>query len=419
MDLTAFDAILALDEAHRYLVSTGIGPAMPAPSGQWNNLLAQLSPQAALLESAQAGPPEDTRERCGQIASDLFTAAATFLATEANDLEDRIESLPDEYQQKGIFLRSSDVKVALGKELTPVRLSDVVDEVSHTASMLINWIDQGTWQQHADRIAFARRWADEIADSVSYMAIEHEELVRHMHGFVDQLVEATLSAESDSIVGHQIGTDMAEMVIRCCTDVIPPVMHKTRPLIIEHLPKLLSEAPPDLNVAKRVQHLINNIATAYDRTLQKPSRDSQHKHNPWPYIPRPLLAAALILLAVIGTLGVANVLHSKDNLAAKTKFATIVKPQMISSPNLRTCNFSLFISAYGSGTVDYLVSLAGKNEPLKSGTIQFTGSEDQISGQSVKIANIPLGNSLSAKVVTPNSSIDNIYNVNCEHKLQG
>jgi hypothetical protein len=417
MDLTAFDAILALDEAHRYLASVDIGSATSVPSGQWNSLLAQLSPKAVLVESAQADSAEDAQERTDQITSDLFTTAAVFLTAEANNLEDRIESLPDEHQQKGIFFRSSDVKVTLDKELTPVRLSDVVDEVSHTASTLINWTEQGTWQQYTDRVAFARRWADEIVDSVSYTALEHEELVRRMLGFVHQLVEATLSAEPNSTVGHQIGTKIAMMVIGCFTDVIPPVLHKTRPLIIEGLPRLLGETSQDLDVTKRVQHLTNNIATAYDQALKGPSLDTQHKHAPWSYIPRSLMAAALILVAAIGTLSVANVLHSNDNLA-KTEFVPIVSAKMIPSPNSDTCNFSLFISAYGSGAVDYLVSLRGGSDPSKSGTIKFTGGKDQMSGQSVKIPNITPGDGLSAKVVVQNYP-DKHYSVSCERKIQG
>lgn len=428
MNVTAFDAILALDEAHRYLVLAGIESAAPAPSGQWNRLLAQLSLKAELLESSQspahfsahADLAEDDRGRTDRVACDLFIAAAAFLAAEANDLEDRIELLPDEHREKGVFFRSCGAKVILrGEELTPVRLSDVVDEVGHTASTFINWIEQGEWRQYTDRAAFARRWADEIADSVSYMAIEHEELVRRMLGFVHQLVEAALGAEPDSIVGRQIGTDIAQMIIACFADVIPPTLDKTRPLIVACLPKLLGQAPHGFDVAKRVQHLTDNMATAYSRALDKPRQVAQHKRSSLSRrVPRSLVAAALVLVAIIGTLSLTGVPRNGDSIA-KTEFMPIVNPQMIPSPNSNTCNFSLFISAYGSGTVEYLVSQASESKPLQSGNIPFTGNGNQMSGKTIKIRDIAPGDSLSTNVVVPNSPIDKNYIVSCERKIQG
>jgi hypothetical protein len=265
LNLFAVDAVRDLDQAYRYLVWTHTDTHEESPADRWNHLFAQLTSKAALLEAAHTDPPEKFPEHTGRLADDLYVTAAAFLAAEANDLDDLIELLPDEHRQKVISRRQ-----LKDEKLISLRLGDVADEVGHAASTLIKLLEQGTWQQYADRAQFAQQWAVKIENSISYVAIKHDMLVRLLFGFVQQLVEAALSAEPDAIVGHQIGADMASMVNKYFIDSGHQVLEETRPLIIECLPKLLqTQTSKDFNVAERVQHLADNIAARYDQTLDR------------------------------------------------------------------------------------------------------------------------------------------------------
>jgi RNA polymerase sigma factor (sigma-70 family) len=249
VNAAAIHAVLALDEAHGHLVNARAVAAAP-PSDRWYRLLDQFASKAAAHESAPAVPFGQVGERTDRFTRSLLVAAAAFLAAEANDLEDRIELLPpDERQQEG----------------TRALLSDTVDKVCDDADVLIGRVEDGTWQEFldADRVAFARRWADVITCTNS-LSIGRDGLVRHLLGLTHQLVEATLAAEFDPSAGPRIGVDMVAAHFTGTE-----TLSETLALIAEGLPDLLDQARPGVDVASRVARLTGHLAAGYTGALRE------------------------------------------------------------------------------------------------------------------------------------------------------
>jgi hypothetical protein len=123
-------AVLALDEAHDHLVTARV-VAVSLPSQRWHHLLDHLSSEVFPPESPPAGSGPDNDEHTDRFAHGLFTAAAAFLAAEANDLEDRIPLLGDEHHTKEI------------RE----RLQHIADQVGQTTDALIEELENRTWRQ--------------------------------------------------------------------------------------------------------------------------------------------------------------------------------------------------------------------------------------------------------------------------------
>ncbi|MGH3780501.1 MAG: putative bifunctional diguanylate cyclase/phosphodiesterase [Pseudonocardiaceae bacterium] len=121
----------------------------------------------------------------------------------------------------------------------------------------------------ADREVFARRWADEIAGA-SYVAIGPGELVAHLLGLTDQLVEAALAIEFDPSVGRRIGVDMVGAHFTGTETIGATVA-----LIVERLPDLLDQVPQGVDVAGRVARLTGNMAAGYASALRERSLDEQ------------------------------------------------------------------------------------------------------------------------------------------------
>ncbi len=248
VNAAAIHAVLALDEAHGHLVNARAVAAAP-PSDRWYRLLDQFASKAAVRESASAVPFGQVSDRADLFMRDLLVAAAAFLAAEANDLEDRVELLlTDERQQEG----------------TRALLNGIVDKVGHDADVLIGGVEDGTWQEllDADRVAFARRWADVIT-STNSLSIGRDGLIRHLLGLTNQLVEATLAAEFDPLVGHRIGVDM---VAAHYTG--PETLSETLALIVERLPDL-DQGRPGVDVASRVARLTGHLAAGYTGALRE------------------------------------------------------------------------------------------------------------------------------------------------------
>jgi hypothetical protein len=135
----AVHAVLALDDAHDYLVNARV-VAGPPPSERWYRLLDEFDSKAATLESAPAGPSAEVGERADLFARSLFVASAAFLAAEANDLEDRISLLD-----------------AGRREETRARLDGIADKVGDAADALIGRVEDGTWQEFSDNISSGSR----------------------------------------------------------------------------------------------------------------------------------------------------------------------------------------------------------------------------------------------------------------------
>ena len=106
-------AVLALDEAHDHLVTARV-VAVSLPSQRWHHLLDHISSKALAHQSPPTGPGTDVDEHSDRFTRDLFTAAAAFLAAEANDLEDRI-SLLDDHRTKEICDRLQDIAHQVGE----------------------------------------------------------------------------------------------------------------------------------------------------------------------------------------------------------------------------------------------------------------------------------------------------------------
>lgn len=123
-------AMLALDEAHDHLVTARV-VAVSLPSQRWHHLLDHISSEAVAHQSPPAGSDADGDEHTDRFAHGLFTAAAAFLAAEANDLEDRISLLGDDHRAKEI-----------GE-----RLQRIADQVGRTADALIEELENKTWRQ--------------------------------------------------------------------------------------------------------------------------------------------------------------------------------------------------------------------------------------------------------------------------------
>ena len=122
-------AVLALDEAHDHLVTARV-VAVSLPSERWRRLLDKITSEALAPQSAPAGSVTEVDQHADRFACDLFTAAAAFLAAEANDLEDRISLLDDNHRKKEIC----------------GRLEDIAHEVGDAADTLIAQLDDRTWR---------------------------------------------------------------------------------------------------------------------------------------------------------------------------------------------------------------------------------------------------------------------------------
>jgi hypothetical protein len=122
-------AVLALDEAHDDLVMARV-LAVSLPSQRWHHLLDHISSEALARQSPPAGSGADGDEH-DQFARGLFTAAAAFLAAEANDLEDRISLLDDDHRTKEI------------RE----RLENIAQQVGDAADALLAQLEHRTWRQ--------------------------------------------------------------------------------------------------------------------------------------------------------------------------------------------------------------------------------------------------------------------------------
>jgi PAS domain S-box-containing protein len=254
VNVTAVHAILALDEAHGYLVNARVVAAAP-PSERWYRLLDQFRSQATIPPFAPTGPLSQIDEHAGRVARDLFVAAAAFLAAEAGDLDDRISLLTDDRQQ----------------EQLRVRLDDIANTVGDVADTLIGRVEDGTWQDfsNANRTAFARRWADVIAGT-RYVCVRHDELADHLLGLTQQMVDGALAVEFDPSVGSQVGIDMVAANFTGAE-----TLGATLALIAEELPSLLRSAQPGVDVAGRVTRLAGSIAAGYVRALHDRSIDEQ------------------------------------------------------------------------------------------------------------------------------------------------
>ncbi|MDQ4011354.1 MAG: EAL domain-containing protein [Actinomycetota bacterium] len=121
---------------------------------------------------------------------------------------------------------------------------------------------------HPDHEAFAQRWAETIVGT-SYVPIGRRALAKHLLGLTPRLVEATLAAEFDASIGHQIGVDMVAAHFTGTE-----TLSKTLALIAEELPGLL-DCPPGLNVASRIAQLVGSMAAGYAGALRERSLDEQ------------------------------------------------------------------------------------------------------------------------------------------------
>jgi hypothetical protein len=123
-------AVLALDEAHDHLVTARV-VAVSLPSQRWHHLLDRLTSEALASQSSPVGSGAEGDEYTDQFVRGLFTAAAAFLAAEANDLEDRISLLGDDHRTKEIC----------------GRLQDIAHEVGDAADALLAQLESQTWRQ--------------------------------------------------------------------------------------------------------------------------------------------------------------------------------------------------------------------------------------------------------------------------------
>ncbi|MGH3788420.1 MAG: putative bifunctional diguanylate cyclase/phosphodiesterase [Pseudonocardiaceae bacterium] len=121
----------------------------------------------------------------------------------------------------------------------------------------------------ADREVFARRWAEAIAGT-SYVSMGRDELVAHLLGLTQRLVEAALAAEFDPSAGRRIG---AGLVVAHFTGT--ETLGETLALIVEKLPGLLEEAPREIDRASRVARLTGGLAAGYASALRERSLDEQ------------------------------------------------------------------------------------------------------------------------------------------------
>ncbi len=122
---------------------------------------------------------------------------------------------------------------------------------------------------HADREAFARRWAEAIVGT-SYVSMGRGGLAKHLLGLTHQLVDGALATEFDPSVGRRVG---AEMVAAHFTGT--ETLSKTLALIAEGFPDLLGSAPLRIDVAGRVAQLTGSLAAGYANTLRERSLDEQ------------------------------------------------------------------------------------------------------------------------------------------------
>lgn len=123
-------AVLALDQAHDHLVTARV-VAVSLPSQRWHHLLDHISSEALAPQSTSAGSGADGDDHTDRFAHSLFTAAAAFLAAEANDLEDRVSLLGDDHRTKEI------------RE----QLQHIADQIGQTADALIAQLENKTWRQ--------------------------------------------------------------------------------------------------------------------------------------------------------------------------------------------------------------------------------------------------------------------------------
>ena len=123
-------AVLALDEAHDHLVTARV-VAVSLPSQRWHHLLDHIASEAVTPHSPHAGPGPEGDEHTDRFARGLFTAAAAFLAAEANDLQDRISLLDDHQHAKEIC----------------GRLEDIAHQAGDAADALIAQLENRTWRE--------------------------------------------------------------------------------------------------------------------------------------------------------------------------------------------------------------------------------------------------------------------------------
>jgi hypothetical protein len=117
--------------AHVQALSVHAVLAVSLPSQRWHHLLDHISSEALAHQSMPAGSGTEGDEHTDRFARDLFTAAAAFLAAEANDLEDRILLLDDDHRTKEIRNR----------------LQQIAHQVGEAADALIAQLENRTWQQ--------------------------------------------------------------------------------------------------------------------------------------------------------------------------------------------------------------------------------------------------------------------------------
>jgi hypothetical protein len=105
-----------------------------------------------------------------------------------------------------------------------------------------------------------------LADAIvgtSYVPIGRRALAKHLLGLAPRLVEATLAAEFDPSVGHQVGDDM---VAAHFTGV--ETLSKTLALIAEELPKLLGFTSARHQRHGRIAQLVGSMAAGYASALR-------------------------------------------------------------------------------------------------------------------------------------------------------
>ncbi|MGH3904612.1 MAG: putative bifunctional diguanylate cyclase/phosphodiesterase [Pseudonocardiaceae bacterium] len=122
----------------------------------------------------------------------------------------------------------------------------------------------------AAREAFARLWADAVAGT-SYVSMGRAELTRHLLELTNRMVDATLAAEFDPSVAHQVGADLVAAHFTGTE-----TLGESLALITERLPGLLDGMSPHCpELAGRIARLAGNIAAGYASALRERTLDEQ------------------------------------------------------------------------------------------------------------------------------------------------
>ncbi|MGH3830975.1 MAG: WD40 repeat domain-containing protein, partial [Pseudonocardiaceae bacterium] len=130
VNAAAVPAVLSLNDARGH-VSTAQATVSASPSEGWDRLLSRFTTQAEVIESAPVDTLGQFDEQADRFAHGLLTAAAAFLAAEANDLEDRIALLPADRRRAE----------------TCAHLEAIARKVRDTAGALITRVERGTWRE--------------------------------------------------------------------------------------------------------------------------------------------------------------------------------------------------------------------------------------------------------------------------------